>query len=265
MDRDMLKNQARDRMDKARPKPVVTGIFFVLITIAISFMTTMLMGDGPAILAEKYFGTDPSTFNYAEFIENFNYDAFMADYVKYQPGPTADFLSFALRIMSMIITTGLIIFCLNTLRGSEETSHWNLFDGFSIFGRVFLLYFLEGIFILLWAMLFIFPAFIAYYRYSQAIYLLIDHPEMSPYQCLMESARIMSGHKWERFVLDLSFIGWILLIVLFSTIGIMYNVSFVGTLIGIWLYPFYHLTAAGYYRTLVGDDIPENDGWTPDI
>ena len=52
------------------------------------------------------------------------------------------------------------------------------------------------------------PGIVAAYRYRQALYLLLDHPERSAWQCLRESSALMSGHKWELFVLDLSFIGW---------------------------------------------------------
>lgn len=265
MNRHQLKLQSRDRIAKAKPSPIVAGIFFVLIAVAISFLSVKLLGNGQQILMEKYFTIDPETFNYSEFLENFNYDAFMRDLVKYQPSSTASFLSTVLKLMSVVITSGFILFCLNTLRGKEDTSYWNLFDGFSVFGRVFLLYIMETVFIFLWAMLFIFPAFIAYYRYSQAIYLLLDHPEMGVFDCIQESSRIMRGHKWERFGLDLSFIGWLLLMFLLSCVGAAFGVTFFGTLLGIWLYPFYHLTAAGYYRSLVGDDIPVNDGWTPEL
>lgn len=265
MDLHMLKSQARDRIARAKPHPVVAGIYFVLIAVAISFLSLKLLGNGNEIIMEKYFSIDSSDFNYSEFIENFDYDAYMNDIVKYQPSATARLLRTALSLMSITITAGFIIFCLNTLRGKEDASYWNLFDGFSIFGRVFLLYIMEAVFIALWAMLFIFPAFIAYYRYSQAIYLLIDHPEMSPYECIQESSRIMQGHKWERFSLDLSFLGWFLLMALLSTMGGFLGLSFLGTLLGIWVYPFYHLTAAGYYRNLTNDDLPDNDGWVPEI
>lgn len=265
MNRSMLKSQARERIANARPRPVVAGIFFVIIAIAISFLSVKLMGNGPDILAQKYFNIDPETFNYTQFLEDFDIDGFMRDYAKYQPSSMASLLSTALKIMSVIITSGLIIFCLNTLRKKEDTSYWNLFDGFSIFGRVLLLYILEAIFIFLWAMLFFFPGVIAYYRYSQAIYLLIDHPEMGVYQCIQESSRIMMGHKWERFMLDLSFLGWYIAMGFFGMLGAFIGVTFFGTLLGIWVYPFYHLTAAGFYRTLVNDDLPNNDGWVPEL
>lgn len=51
----------------------------------------------------------------------------------------------------------------------------------------------------------------------------------------------MNGHKWELFVLELSFIGWYLLG--FVTLGI-------GLL---WVVPYYNAVHADYYRALAGD------------
>ena len=48
----------------------------------------------------------------------------------------------------------------------------------------------------------------------QALYLLLDHPEMGVTECIRESKRLMRGHKAELFILDLSFIGWALLSVI---------------------------------------------------
>lgn len=70
---------------------------------------------------------------------------------------------------------------------------------------------LTGIFIFLWSLLLIIPGIIAAYRYRMALYLLLDNPNMSVYQCIRESKRMMVGHKAELFVLDLSFLGWYIL------------------------------------------------------
>ena len=40
-----------------------------------------------------------------------------------------------------------------------------------------------------------------------AMYVKVDHPDYDWKKCIDESQRMMSGHKGELFVLDLSFIG----------------------------------------------------------
>ena len=59
---------------------------------------------------------------------------------------------------------------------------------------------------------------------------------------------MMKGHKWNAFVLDLSFLGWqILSVMTFGILGIFYVDSYV------------QLTGAALYRRLKGTDrIPEN-------
>lgn len=98
---------------------------------------------------------------------------------------------------------------------------------------------LQGLFVFLWSLLLVVPGIIAAYRYRQALYLLLDHPEKSAWQCLRESAAVMRGHKWELFVLDLSFLGWMLLSALFAPVSI-------------WLDPYRAITNANYYNRLVG-------------
>jgi uncharacterized membrane protein len=74
-----------------------------------------------------------------------------------------------------------------------------------------------------------------------APYLLQDHPEMTASQAIDESMRIMDGNKMNLFMLDLSFIGWWLLVLL------------TGGLLSFIVAP-YQLTArAEFYRELIGE------------
>ena len=102
--------------------------------------------------------------------------------------------------------------------------------------------FLRDLFRFLWGLLLIVPGIIASYRYRMAIYLLIDHPEMSTVQCMRESARMMKGHKTELFVLDLSFIGWVLLA----------GIPGIGTVLQLWTIPYMNLVFCLYYEMLRG-------------
>ena len=87
-------------------------------------------------------------------------------------------------------------------------------DGFQHFLKIIGLNIVSGIFVFLWSLLFVIPGIVASYRYRQALYLLLDHPEMGIMECIRESKRLMRGHKAELFVLDLSFIGWALLAII---------------------------------------------------
>ena len=52
------------------------------------------------------------------------------------------------------------------------------------------------------------PGLILSYAYAMASFLQVDHPDWSPVRCMRESRLMMRGHKWELFVLQLSFLGW---------------------------------------------------------
>ena len=78
-------------------------------------------------------------------------------------------------------------------------------------------------------------------------YILLDKPELSATDAITESRNMMNGHKMELFLLDLSFIGWILLSIL--TCGILF----------IYVVPYMQAARAEFYRTLKGENEPKAD------
>ena len=111
--------------------------------------------------------------------------------------------------------------------------------GFGNYGNVFFTLFLRDLFLLLWTLLFIIPGVIKAYSYRMVPYILAEDPTLSPTECISRSKEMMSGHKWEAFMLDLSFIGWYILEIL--TLG----------LVGIfWVEPYKESTDAALYLAL---------------
>lgn len=153
----------------------------------------------------------------------------------------AALFSIFIEIMLQIVGVGYLSFTLNISR-HYPTAMSDLADGFSITFKVFAVAFLQGLFIALWTCLLIVPGIIAAYRYRQAFYILLDDPTKGPLQCIRESKSLMQGHKWELFVLDLSFIGWYLLM------GISAGI------LSIWIMPYLYTTYAMYYNMLVYPD-----------
>lgn len=82
---------------------------------------------------------------------------------------------------------------------------------FTNFGRKLGGYLWMGLFIFLWALLLYIPGIIKAYSYAMTPYILGDCPNVKAKDALKLSKRIMKGHKWELFVLQLSFIGWMIL------------------------------------------------------
>ena len=86
-----------------------------------------------------------------------------------------------------------------------------MFKGFSSdFGQNLLIGLMTAIFTALWSLLLIVPGIVKAYSYSMVYYIKADHPEYDWRQCIAESQAMMNGHKMDLFILDLSFIGWMI-------------------------------------------------------
>ena len=113
----------------------------------------------------------------------------------------------------------------------------NLFrDSFRNWGRKVWGMFLMNFFVSLWSLLLIIPGFIKYYAYALTPYILIDYPELSANQAINLSQKMMKGHKFDMFILHLSFIGWIFLSIFTFGIGLL------------WLLPYMMTAQAAFYQ-----------------
>ncbi len=118
-----------------------------------------------------------------------------------------------------VFTVGYVAFFMLLIR-TRTAKIEDLFCGFTEnFVDSFVAGILISVFTALWTLLFIIPGIVKAYSYSQTYYILKDNPGMSATEAITESRRMMDGHKWDLFVLHLSFIGWGLLCVL--TFGIL--------------------------------------------
>lgn len=99
--------------------------------------------------------------------------------------------------------------------------------------------FMQTLFTVLWSLLFIIPGIVKGYEYMMIPYLLAENPDMNREEAFAKSKAMMDGNKWNAFVLDLSFLGWMILG------SITYNVLNV-----FYVYPYMYLTKAELYRTL---------------
>lgn len=72
-------------------------------------------------------------------------------------------------------------------------------------------------------------AIVVKYMYSMVPYLLHDYPELTPREAMKISREMMSGQKWELFVLDLTFIGWILLSIITFGVGMIFVEAYMST------------------------------------
>ena len=148
-----------------------------------------------------------------------------------------------LRLALAIVGAGFSFFVMNSVRKTEPVLG-NLLDGFSMMPRLLVLLVLEYVFVTLWSLLFIVPGIIAAYRYSFAVYIMIDHPEMSAMDCIRESKQRTGGYKWQLFVLDLSYLLWLLLCM----------VPVIGYAVQIYVSPYMETAKVLYYETICRKD-----------
>ncbi len=99
--------------------------------------------------------------------------------------------------------------------------------------------FLRDIFIMLWSLLFIVPGIVKSYEYRMIPYLMAEDPTMTKDQAFAISKQMMTGQKWNAFVLDLSFLGWNIL-----------SLLTLGALAVFYVAPYQNLTNAALYEKL---------------
>ena len=123
---------------------------------------------------------------------------------------------------------------------NDPTTQFNtMFEGFQDYGRVLVTMLIRDVFILLWTLLLIIPGAMKAYSYRLVPYLVKDRPELSPMEVLAESEAMMRGNRWQAFVMDLSFLGWLLLGVVTLNLGNIF-----------WTNPYMSATDAALYHEL---------------
>ena len=239
MDRTLLKRDARERMRRYQPNPIVIGLIVFALIFILQNLSTNVMG------LNFRFRIDNTSLTTPEDVQAMLDDIqkqYLRQLENYSPTFFGCVLAVALAIMQLMVNTGKTIYALHVTR-EEKADYGNLLDGFAVIGRVIVLTLLQTIFIILWSCLLIIPGIVAAYRYRQSIYLLLDHPDYTPMQCIQRSSEMMHDHKMELFVLDLSFLGWEILR------GVIPPAA-------IWVWPYEALTYSNYYRVLNGESIP---------
>ena len=103
--------------------------------------------------------------------------------------------------------------------------------------------FLMTLFVALWSLLLIIPGLIKGYAYALTPFILEENPEMSAYDAIKYSEKIMMGHKWDLFILNLSFIGWFILCCFTFGIGFL------------WLVPYVQLAQCEFYEDIKAEQV----------
>ena len=140
------------------------------------------------------------------------------------PAEAAGFMVGFLTIMLVVMVVGIEVsfFLLNPLVvGAQRffvVSHYQKAElgelgyGFSnSYMNVVKTMFLKALYVFLWSLLLVIPGIIKGYEYRMIPYILAENPGIDSSDAFAMSKQMMDGNKWNAFVLDLSFLGWIIL------------------------------------------------------
>lgn len=262
MDNSILKANARTNLQKNHWLCVAVALFMswgagsILPTFNFSFNSS----------SESYDFSDIESFIYSleEFFSNPNII------------PMITFGSLA-TLTTIIASTAIRTFVFNTFtvggsrfflkqRKNHPAEFSELFANFKdkTFLNIAKVTFIRDILITLFTILFIVPGIIKTYEYWAVNYILAVRPDIDHKDALRLSKDIMNGHKFDLFVLGLSFYGWILLSLF--TCGLL-NIFYVA--------PYMQATYAEFFSYVREDaiarsvispfDIPDYEPYIPPV
>jgi uncharacterized membrane protein len=157
----------------------------------------------------------------------------------------SSFSTFLITLVLAPLSVGYSWTFLSVIRASgkdEKIKFSSLFQAFSEISTYLKLIgtcLLMMIYVILWTILLVIPGIIKAFAYSQTYFVLKDNPKMGIRAAITESRKLMNGYKWKYFVLQLSFIGWIILCLFTLGIGFL------------WLSPYMAAAYASFYNHLV--------------
>lgn len=189
MDRVILKKKAKGLI---RKNLNVFAVFALIL-----FLCNLIIGIGnyANIIANIY-----NTSGYG-YIANINYFSL----------PFFKFFSFAISFLLIPMLMFSIQNASLQVARDKEIKYSMLKYGFNRLFDSVILNLLRTLFVFLWSLLLVVPGILKSYSYRMAPYLMIDDKNLTPREALKLSTRIMDGHRFELFVLDISFIGWYIL------------------------------------------------------
>lgn len=253
IERKQLKTMAREAMRSARPAPFWVSLLLTVITALLQLLSMSITGRLGAyrIMLENYLATGTLTLVPPVALGGF----------------LGWLLPIALDAMGLVLSVGFVIYALRVWR-RQEAGVGTLFDGFGIFFRAILTQLLNGLLISLLAMVYVvpmsfagspwwlaaglpllLPMIIGSYSFRLVVYVMLDEPGLSCLQCFARSWALMRGHRWELFVLDLSFLGWYLLAAIIP-IG--------GLLLMVWISVYTQVVLSGFYERRMREYMEKN-------
>jgi uncharacterized membrane protein len=96
----------------------------------------------------------------------------------------------------------------------------------------------QGTYLFFWTLFLIVPGCVKYYSYAMTYFILWDK-KVTVDEAITRSRKLMHGHKFKLFLLDMSFFPWHLLNI--CTLGVT----------SLWTMPYILTTKAAFYENLI--------------
>ena len=153
-----------------------------------------------------------------------------------QFAPQNILLNIVVICISAYIQLGLAVYCIGLYKG-DEVNYVTIFSRFSGLKPIVFIIILS-VAIMLGFILLIVPGIILSLMYSQVFFILADDPDVATIEAFNMSEKMMRGHKWQLFMLQLE--------------AALYFIAGVFTLFiwWAWLLPRYSVAIAGFYEEL---------------
>lgn len=159
-------------------------------------------------------------------------------------------------IFTLILQVGSSRFYMRGVEGNVDISKlWSTFNK-QEFWPIIKAQLLVAVRVFLWTLLFIVPGIVKVYEYRFVTIIMSENPGMYSSDALKESSRLTKGNKFDLFLLDLSFMGWIMtpfiLVALISLVSeSLYEALLpLGSLIMAFISPYLLATEAYLYKRL---------------
>ena len=209
---------------KMNAKQVLRNNYWMALLVA--FVASLLAGGssniGPTL-----------TFNYTTGSDHYNYqygyDRAVLPYFGAVAAAAFGFVLIAMVVgvlfsvfVSNPVTVGKCRYFMESRVGNAPFS--SLFSAFGdpAYRNVVKVMFMKNLFIFLWSLLFVIPGIYKAYQYRMVDYLMAENPYMTYQRALELSRQMTDGEKFNIFILELSFFGWLFLGALACGIGVFF-------------------------------------------
>lgn len=229
-DRRAVKAEAREIMRGARVSPYTMTLLVIGAGFLLSRLADWVQGGSPFYSYEL-------RARYYEAAASGNPGAVEALLASLPEDTGAGF--FCAVLVSLVMLTlngGYNLYCMGIRRGAEMP-YATLADGLGVAGKLIWCGVQMAVKVFLWSLLLGIPGIVAMYRYRFAYYNILTDDSVTAGEAIRRSCRQTRGMKWQLFVLDLSFLGWMLLA----------EVTF--GLLNLWLRPYMTLCDLAYYES----------------